>query len=450
MTTSTPLPLNILIIGAGVCGPALALVLQRSNPHHNITVIERFPSLRTGGQQIDLKGQGFPIMKRLGLLKTMESFLVEEGGSSIVDSKGNPIISFGVIGAGEKGGTFDLTCEYEFMRGDFVRMMYDTSSREREILVSKGITQGSLTYEFNTTISSLDCSSTTSTTITFSTGETKTYDLVVAADGQGSRTRRLAFGEEVETSSFKSLNIHAAYYNVPRLPTEDSLARLYLPSRNRGIMTRTGNKPITQVYLFLFKDAQRGAKMCSVHRQPLDEQKAAWTEHFKDAGWDAPRFMEGMKSVDDFYATEVLQVHMPEKKIVKNRVALLGDAGYCPSLMTGMGTTLSLVGMYVLAGELASHAGDVDAALAAYQNTMKQPIEEGQKLNGMAEAFAMFPASEWGAWAAHTLIWTLSSFRVDKMLGWLAGWLPKGKEEEEWKVPEYPALNARAPEVEVR
>ena len=358
-------------------------------------------------------------------------------------------MTFGVIGAGEKRGTFELTNEFEFMRGDFVRMMHDTSLAEREILSSNGITQGSLTYEFNKTIASLDCSSPTSSTVTFSTGETKTYDLVIAADGQGSRTRRLAFGEDADAASFKSLNVHGAYYNIPRLPTEDSLARMYFPSRNRIVMTRTGNLPVTQVYFFLFKDAQRAAKMRLVHRKPLADQKAAWTDVYQDAGWDTPRFLEGMKDVTDFYATEIAQIKMPEGKITNNRVVLLGDAGYCPSPMTGMGTTLSLVGMYVLAGELASHANDVDAALAAYQETMKEPIEEGQKLSGLADALTMFPASEWGAWAANTIIWTLSSFKVDKMLGWLAGWLPEGKEEE-WELPEYPALNVKAPEAGLR
>ncbi|RMZ68908.1 2-polyprenyl-6-methoxyphenol hydroxylase and related FAD-dependent oxidoreductase [Pyrenophora seminiperda CCB06] len=446
MTTSIlPAPLNILIVGAGVCGPALALLLQRSNPHHNITVIERSPELRTGGQQIDLKAHGIPIMKRLGLLENIRSFCVEEGGSCLVDGKGNTLINFGVIGAGEKRGTYELTNEFEFMRGDFVRMMYDTSLSERTTLTSNGVTQGRLVYEFNTSINSLDCSSSTSTTVTFSTGVTKTYDLVIAADGQGSRTRRLAFGDDANAASFKSLNVHSAYYNIPRLPTEDSLARIHFASRNRIVMTRTGNLPVTQVLLWLLKDKERSARMRPIHRQPLADQKAAWTEECQDAGWDTPRFLAGLKDVDDFYATEIAQIKMPEGKITKNRLVLLGDAGYGPSPMTGMGTTLSLVGMYVLAGELASYPGHVDAAIKAYEETMKQPIEEGQKLSGVVDQLAMFPVSEWGAWTANTFIWTLSSFKVDKMLAWLAGWLPEGKKEDGWKLPVYPMLNVKAP-----
>jgi hypothetical protein len=108
-----------------------------------------------------------------------------------------------------------------------------------------------------------------------------------------------------------------------------------------------------------------------------------------------------------------------------------------------MGTTLSLVGTYVLAGELARHTTSVGAALKAYEETMKQPIVECQKLSGVAEGGGMFPASAWGIWAANTVIWTLSTFRIDKLLIWLAGFMPGGKEKR-WELPEYPELNLRS------
>jgi 2-polyprenyl-6-methoxyphenol hydroxylase-like FAD-dependent oxidoreductase len=40
----------------------------------------------------------------------------------------------------------------------------------------------------------------------------------------------------------------------------------------------------------------------------------------------------------------------------RGRITLLGDAGYCPSSLSGMGTGLAVVGAYVLAGELAQPA----------------------------------------------------------------------------------------------
>lgn len=438
-------PLNVLIVGAGVCGPALALMLQRSNPQHTITVIERSATLRTGGQQIDLKAQGIPIMKQMGLLETVGSYCVKESGMEFVDRNGKSLMRFGVTSAEEKARTFNLTTEFEFMRGDFVKMIYDISLQERETLTANGQTKGSLTYEFNKTITALSQPpSSPTTTVTFSTGETKDFNLVVAADGQGSRTRRLAFGQEASTSAFKSLNIHAAFFNVPRLPTEDNLARIYFAPNNRAVMTRTGDRPITQVYFFIMKDKDRASQMRAMYKRPLSEQKAAWAEIYTDAGWDCPRFLRELNDVNDFYATEIGQVKMPEHRLYNGRVVLLGDAGYCPSSFTGKGTTLSLIGGYVLAGELARHGNDVDAALAAYQETMKQPIEECQKLAGLDDGWGFFPASEWGIWMANHVLWTMSSLRVDKVLGWLAGIL-LGGEEKRWELPEYSELDLRTP-----
>ena len=202
MTTS-PSSLNILIVGAGVCGPALALMLQRSNPNHVITVIERFPTLRTGGQQIDIKAQGIPILEKLGLLDTIHSYCVKEGGMEFVDRNGKSLMQFGITKAGDTAGALTLTHEFEFMRGNFVKMMHDISIQEREILTTRGHVKGGLTYEFGKTITALSHSESSSSpktaTVTFSTGETRTFDLVIAADGQASRTRSLAFGSEISS-----------------------------------------------------------------------------------------------------------------------------------------------------------------------------------------------------------------------------------------------------------
>ncbi|KAL6708426.1 hypothetical protein ACN47E_002689 [Coniothyrium glycines] len=429
------MPLKVLIVGAGVCGPAIALFLQRSNPKHSITVIERSPALRTGGQQIDLKEQGIPIMEKTGLLERIRELCVNEGGMEIVDKSGSTIMRFGITPAGGKSNqAFELTNEFEFMRGDMVRLFYDTTLSERNSIVSQGEREGSLSYEFNKTITTLDQSSPHSVTVTFSDNTTSTYDLVIAADGQSSRTRRLAFGQETSTSSFKSLNIHAAYYNIPRLATESSLARVYFAPGNRMVVTRTGDRPLTQIYFFLMRDQARSAHMRDVLSQPIAQQKDAWTQQYRDAGWECPRFLENLHAVDDFYACEIAQVKMPQGVLHKGRVVLLGDAGYCPSAFTGMGTTLALIGAYVLAGELEKNSANVDAALDAYTQTMQQPIQECQKL-AFGVGGGLFPSSELGIRAVNGLLWGMSCLRVDRLLKWIAGFLPE--EKGRWEIPEY-------------
>ena len=56
---------------------------------------------------------------------------------------------------------------------------------------------------------------------------------------------------------------------------------------------------------------------------------------------------------------------------------LLGDAAHCASPASGQGTSLALVGAYVLATAL---AGDLGAGLAAYERRMRPFAEANQKL----------------------------------------------------------------------
>jgi 2-polyprenyl-6-methoxyphenol hydroxylase-like FAD-dependent oxidoreductase len=195
------------------------------------------------------------------------------------------------------------------------------------------------------------------------------------------------------------------------------------------------------------KDKDRASHMATYQKRSAEEQKDAWKSLYQDAGWECPRFLQGLDTVKDFYATEIGQVKMPQHKLCKDRVVLLGDAGYCPSPFTGMGTTLSLIGAYVLAGELFQHGDDVDAALEAYQEGMKQPVEECQKLGPYADGKGPLPSSEWGLWMAGWALWTVSSLRVDRVIGWLAGLLPEGKEKR-WEMPEYMEFNLAALERE--
>jgi hypothetical protein len=94
-------------------------------------------------------------------------------------------------------------------------------------------------------------------------------------------------------------------------------------------------------------------------------------------GWVAPELVAAMHTADDFYLDLVAQVRMD--RWTAGRVALVGDAGYAPCPLTGMGTSLALVGAYVLAGELGRHASH-EAAFAAYEERMRPYVTQGQVL----------------------------------------------------------------------
>ncbi|GLI73436.1 hypothetical protein PoHVEF18_001653 [Penicillium ochrochloron] len=416
------MPLNMLIVGAGVCGPAIAMLLQRSNPRHNITIVERSSTLRSTGQQIDLKNQAPHILRKMGLLDEIKALCVNETGLEVVDSAGKQIAYFGAAASGER--RIGLTSEHEIMRGDMVQALYDASIKQNaELKVGPG---QEINYIFGKTITSLDQSA-QGVDVTFSDGREHLYDLVIGADGQYSRTRRLAFGQEISDASFKSLGVHAAYFSIPRIDGEGTLARGHLAPGRKMIYTRTSDRPVTGALLFTMQETPR---LKASYKESVENQRKAFVEVFKDMDWQTDRLISGLKNSDDFYANELGQIKMD--RLSTGRVVLLGDSGYCPSPFTGLGTNLCLVGAYVLAGELARQGNDVKGALKTYEEKMWPFIYECQQFSSRTMEF-LFPSSRLGIWAMHNLIWAMS-----KVAGLFPQ--PQKRDNHDERLPEYPEL----------
>ncbi|KAF2708446.1 FAD/NAD(P)-binding domain-containing protein [Pleomassaria siparia CBS 279.74] len=113
-------PLKVLIVGGGIAGPSLAYWLSRIGA--NITLIERSPRIRASGQQVDLRAQGIPMMKKLGIEPAVRAVLVHETGTQFVDGNGRTKAFFPANESGS--GKQSITSEYEIMRGDLVKILY--------------------------------------------------------------------------------------------------------------------------------------------------------------------------------------------------------------------------------------------------------------------------------------------------------------------------------------
>ncbi|KAH9890197.1 monooxygenase [Xylariomycetidae sp. FL2044] len=508
------MPLKILIVGAGVAGPALATLLQRSSsasasasaspssppsssssapnnkpPTYQITIVERAPTLRRNGLQVDIRAQGITVARRLGLLDQIREFVVPESGIAFVDASGRRRGAFGKAeGAADKGSAQALTSEFEVMRGDLVDLLVrsslegsSSSSSSSSGAGAEGEGEGegeeeeeeektTVSYEYNRTITTLTQDA-DGATVTFSDGATGRYDIVVGADGQGSRTRRLLLGEEAGRDAFKSLRLWVAYYTVPRAAHEDGWAKWFTSTGCRAISTRSASPSSssssaaadrTQVYLCTMAQPETMTAVCGGGggggKPMIEKQKQVFADLFRDAGWEAERLVGagGLGASDDFYAQEVGQVKMPDRRVARGRVALLGDAGYCPSPISGLGTTASLVGAYVLAGEIArfasassSSSGDgvvageerksptetVEDALKRYDEVMRPFVDKMQTLFPGAPGL-VYPRYWWGVSLLNTLVSTVSTLRLDKLALMLA---PEDKGG--LALPEYPELH---------
>ncbi|KFY29446.1 hypothetical protein V493_02363 [Pseudogymnoascus sp. VKM F-4281 (FW-2241)] len=416
--------LKILISGGGIAGNAVALWLSKLG--HDITIIERFPSLRTTGLQIDLRGHGIEVLKRMGLDEAFYAKAAPEQGIEIVDKSGR---RRGYFPANTSGtGTQNFTSEYEIMRGDLCRIMHD-------------VTKDRVEYVFGKSIESFE-EKDDAVEVRFSDGRMGRYDLLVGADGQGSRTRKMMLGSGA-ADAFVQVGDgeYIAYFTIPRpiRDGEEYMGTFYIATGNRWVMTRRSNPEEMQIYLACKLDAGR---LSAARLEGVKEEKEALTEIFKGAGWQLDEILESLSDTDNFYGEHLGLVKLESWS--RGRVTLLGDAGYCPSVNTGMGTSSAMVGAYILAGEIGRYCdrierGDsndgVAAALKAYEEKFRPFMDHVQKGVEESSGWDSFMSTSFGIAVINCLMGVASFFKVN-----VGKWSLK-ENIKGWDLPEYEEMS---------
>ena len=419
--------MKTLIIGAGIAGNALAFWLSKLG--HDVTIIERFPALRTTGLQIDLRGHGIEVLKRMGLEPAFRAKMAPEEGFEVVGSSGR---QWGFFPANRSGkGLQALTTDYEIMRGDFCQLMYDATKDRAK-------------YLFGTTVEAFTDKD-GEVEVHFSSGSRDRFHLVVAADGQNSRTRRMMLGSKTDEGFMPLKGSYIGYYTISR-PIEEGeryIATGYITTGRRGIMVRRHSPTEMQVYLMCGTESKR---LKNAPRGDVEEEKAALAEIFQGAGWKVDQFLEALPGSTNFYCERLGLVKLGEWS--RGRVALVGDAAYCPSVMTGMGTSCGIVGAYVLAGEIARHcpsaSGGQDgkaavtedgvlAALHAYNEKFHPFMEQVQKGISPDRPFGsgMIPTGPIGVAAINCAFGVASFFKLNVLAERFL------KEKVIWDLPSY-------------
>ncbi|ESQ79201.1 FAD-dependent monooxygenase [Asticcacaulis sp. YBE204] len=340
------MPRKILITGASIAGNCAAWWLAEYG--FDVVVVEKAPLFRSGGQNVDVRGAGHEVIRRMGLENEVKARNTGERGSVWVDEDNQVIAEFDAEDLGDDGPTAEL----EILRGDLASLLYEPA-RSRA------------TFRFGDYITGITQTS-DAITVTFAESEPETFDIVIVAEGVGSSTRELVFPGENHP---RWMDITMAYYTMPKGETDTDMGRWYNATGGRGILLRPG--PDGQTHAFLTAQAKpKGEESLGVN-----EQKAWMYERFRDAEWEASRALEGMMIAEDFYFDVLRQVKM--ERWANGRVVLLGDAAWCATPLAGIGTTLALTGAYVLAGEL-SRSESPTAAFAAYDALMRPFVEQGQ------------------------------------------------------------------------
>ncbi|MFJ8728917.1 FAD-dependent oxidoreductase [Streptomyces bauhiniae] len=335
---------HVVVSGAGIAGLSAAYWLRSTG--WEVTVVERAPAFRDGGQNVDVRGVAREVLDRMGLFDAVKALNTTETGAVFVDERGR------VTAELPSDGPDGATAELEILRGDFARAILDHLPDGVEIVYGDTITDTAEDED--------------SVTVTTAAGRVLRANLLVIAEGVRSATRDRLFDGLVDR---RPLGVTMVFGTIPRTAGDDDRWCWYSTVGGRQVHLRPDNHGTTRAILSYPRDED----LATLDR---DQALARVRARYAGAGWETERVLDGFDASEDVYVDGLTQIRMPTWH--RGRVCLVGDAAWCVTPMGGGGASLALTSGYVLAAGLS--AADTEAALSAYESWMRPLVDSVQKL----------------------------------------------------------------------
>jgi 2-polyprenyl-6-methoxyphenol hydroxylase-like FAD-dependent oxidoreductase len=289
----------------------------------------------------------------MGLLERVRGVALDQKGFAYVDANGRITARMPADAFGGNG----IVSEIEVLRGDLCRVLYEASLPGTE-------------YLFDDTIVALE-QDTSGVTVTFERASSRRFAFVIGADGLHSTVRRLAFGPDSEC--VREFDLYNAWFTAAADIDLDGWFLMYNAPGGLVASARPDRRGDQIKAGLSFR-----SRPLPLERGDREAQQEMLASRFAGAGWEVPRLLDAMRSAADFYFEAAGQVHLD--KWARGRVVLVGDAGYCPTPLSGLGTSLALVGAYILVGELVAAGADHEIAFRRYQEHMRAYVAQAQQL----------------------------------------------------------------------
>jgi 2-polyprenyl-6-methoxyphenol hydroxylase-like FAD-dependent oxidoreductase len=337
---------SVLISGASFAGLTAAWWMNKLG--YSVTVVEIAKLLRKGGTPVNIRDGVIDVVRRMNLLERIKSESLPPRPMTFLDAHGSPL-PLALSQAEEEPEE-----EYEIERDALLDMLFGEVRDHAEFL-------------FADSISGLE-ESADKVAVTFASGKQRSFSLVLGCDGTHSAVRRMCFGEE--SSFLLFLQCYFSLTIVNKLLIEENTSRM-LNVAGKAVMLNAYNGKTDIAFCF------SSEKEIDYDRRNMDEQKRMIRENFEGGGWRTRELLDEISRCEDFYFDKLCQVRM--RSWTKVRVALVGDAGYCPSPAAGMGGSVAILGAAALADALREHPEDLKAAFQTYDNSFRPTVEAIQK-----------------------------------------------------------------------
>lgn len=341
--------MKILVSGAGVAGLSAGIDLARAG--HDVEIVERAPHLRVNGSPIDVRGAALETAARMGILDAVRAqriTLTEE--TTFVDRSGAVVASLVTDEINESPDDIELP------REDLMEILRQALPARADLRFEESV--AALTDDGDRVA------------VTFASGRTGDYDVVVGADGVHSAVRRLVFGPEERFS--EPLGVYVAIGAAPHEAASGTgrvTEILNLPGRFAGVARYRD----TALALFEFRSEPIGDDS-----RDRAAQKRVLADAFADVeDWKVPELLDAAQRDPELYLDAIALIDMPAWH--RGRVVLIGDAAHCATPMAGRGTSLALLGAWALAEELARHGDDLGSAFDAYELRMRPHATAAQE-----------------------------------------------------------------------
>lgn len=339
--------MKILVIGMGIAGPAVCYWLKRFG--FSPVLVEKSAAIRTGGQALDIRGIATHLAREIGIYDQICDVRTRIECGRFVDRSGKVLHEV----HGENFG-FRQDDEVEILRGDLIEILMNTIA--------------DVPCYFNQSIMNIQQDA-DNVKVHFKSGQIDHYDLVIGADGIHSAIRGMIFDKD--EYQLTPLGLYLSTFTIPNYLNLSHID-LECEAHHKLVSINSDNNPDIARAGFMFRSEHR----LKDNRDEY-EQKEFLCNTFRDFGWETQNILSRMPQSDDFYFDAITQVKMSSWS--KGRIALLGDAAYCPSPLSGQGNNLAFVGAYILAGELKAANGNYMQAFSRYHALLRSFVNANQE-----------------------------------------------------------------------